>query len=210
MLHGAPSGRATSKVSSSFAPYSKLFLHDPMGKRKEHACAVHGLVHDGVPTRRNKNSFWYRASDLSPIRVRPRPSVTRRQKDSRVGRATNARSPPSCFPAHPTGRCFIGACRGDCQIAPGSSCPIKTTDRVADHSGRILPVRSGRCTRNARADGHLGRMCEDKARAVDLRSAALDICAKRALNSPFRPCRHLASVDARLPSLAAQPPSLPL
>src|SRR5215475_7481047 len=122
MLHGAPSGRATSKVSSSFAPYSKLFLHDPIGKRKEHACAVHGLVHDGVPTRRNKNSFWYRASDLSPIRVRPRPSVTRRQKDSRVGRATNARSPPSCFPAHPTGRCFIGACRGDCQIAPGSSC----------------------------------------------------------------------------------------
>jgi hypothetical protein len=33
--------------------------------------------------------------------------------------------------------------------------------------------------------------------------------AQRPLNSPFRPCRRLASVDVRLPSSAAQRPSPP-
>src|SRR5215468_8764183 len=35
MSHGGFSGRAASKISSSFAPYSKLLLHDAIGKREE-------------------------------------------------------------------------------------------------------------------------------------------------------------------------------
>src|SRR5262249_44957195 len=126
-----------------------------------------------------QNGFWSRASDLSPIRVRPRPSVTRRQKtedrrqktedgrhkteDSRVGRAIWAllevrwqqwisvvrtsglrfrerTLTAKLLSGSPHGSVLSVRAWGDCQIAPGSSCLIKTTDRVADRSGRILPV----------------------------------------------------------------------
>src|SRR5215475_10644286 len=58
MLHGGPSGKIASEISSAFAPYSKLLLHDPIGKGKEHAFAVNDLVHDGLPARHYKNVLW--------------------------------------------------------------------------------------------------------------------------------------------------------
>src|SRR6516164_4060235 len=85
MLHGGPSGRTTSKISASFAPYSKLRLHDPVGKGEEHAFAVNGLVHDGVPARHNKNVLWCPrerfVTDLSAT------AALGDAEDGRVGRA---------------------------------------------------------------------------------------------------------------------------
>jgi len=45
------------------------------------------------------------------------------------------------------------------QITPASSGLIKTTDRGADCSGPLLPVRSARHSRRARAQGHFGGVC---------------------------------------------------
>jgi len=85
MSHGGALGRRPSIISSSFAPYSKFLLHDPIGKGEEHAFTVNGLVYDRVPARHNKNVLW------SPReRFVTDPSVTAAlgdAKDGRIGRA---------------------------------------------------------------------------------------------------------------------------